>query len=69
MVDLNVTPFDSSNKRTDAYGGGIENRAHFMLETTEAMISAWSADRVGVRLSPSGTNNGMHDSDKLATFS
>ena len=59
---------DGSNQRDDAYGGSVENRARLMLETVEAMIGAWSADRVGVRLSPSSTLYGMHDSDKLATF-
>jgi N-ethylmaleimide reductase len=59
---------DGSNRRTDAYGGAIENRARLMLETTRAMIDAWSADRVGVRLSPSSSLYGVDDSDKLATF-
>ena len=59
---------DGSNKRTDAYGGAIENRARLMLETTKAMIAAWSAEHVGVRLSPSSTLYGVDDSDKLATF-
>jgi len=59
---------DGSNQRTDAYGGSIENRARLMLETTQAMIDAWSADRVGVRLSPSSSLYGVDDSDKLATF-
>jgi N-ethylmaleimide reductase len=60
---------DISNHRRDAYGGSIENRSRLMLETTKAMIAAWSADRVGVRLSPSSTLYGMHDSNSLATFS
>ena len=59
---------DGSNKRTDAYGGAIENRARLMLETAEAMIDAWSAAHVGVRLSPSSFLYGVDDSDKLATF-
>ncbi len=59
---------DGSNQRTDAYGGPVANRARLMLETARAMIGAWSADRVGVRLSPSSVLYGMHDSDKLATF-
>jgi N-ethylmaleimide reductase len=59
---------DGSNKRTDAYGGSVENRARLMLETTAAMIAAWSADRVGVRLSPSSHLYGVDDSNKLATF-
>src|SRR3546814_4989112 len=54
---------DGSNKRTDAYGGPIENRARFLLEVTQAAISAWGRDRVGVRLAPSGTYGSMSDSD------
>ena len=59
---------DGSNHRGDGYGGPIENRARLMLETTQAMIDAWSAQRVGVRLSPSSFLYGVDDSDKLATF-
>jgi N-ethylmaleimide reductase len=59
---------DGSNRRTDAYGGPVENRARLMLETTTAMIDAWSADRVGVRLSPSSYLYGVDDSNKLETF-
>lgn len=59
---------DGSNQRTDAYGGPIENRARLMLETTEAMIDAWSADRVGVSLSPSSYLYGVDDSNRLETF-
>jgi len=59
---------DGSNQRDDAYGGLIENRARLMLETTQAMIDAWSANRVGVRLSPSSFLYGVDDADKLATF-
>ena len=59
---------DISNQRTDAYGGAIENRARLMLETVDAMIAAWSHDRVGVRLSPSSSLYGMGDSTPLVTF-
>jgi N-ethylmaleimide reductase len=59
---------DGSNRRTDAYGGPIENRARFLLEVTDAAISVWSADRVGVRLAPSGTYGSMSDSNPAATF-
>ncbi len=59
---------DGTNKRTDDYGGSIENRARLHLEVTEAAISVWGADRVGVRLSPSGTFNDMSDSNPEATF-
>ena len=43
---------DSTNKRTDQYGGSIENRVRFMREVVEAVVGSWSADRVGSRLSP-----------------
>ncbi len=59
---------DGTNARTDAYGGSVQNRARFMLETVQAMIGAWSADRIGVRISPSSTLYGMDDSNKMATF-
>jgi N-ethylmaleimide reductase len=59
---------DGTNKRTDEYGGPIENRARFLLELTQAAISVWGADRVGVRLSPSSTYGSMSDSDPAATF-
>jgi N-ethylmaleimide reductase len=59
---------DGTNKRTDAYGGSIENRVRFLREVTEAAIGVWGADRVGVRLSPTGTFNSMSDSDPYQTF-
>ncbi len=59
---------DGSNQRTDAYGGSVENRARLLLEVTEAVVAVWGADRVGVRLSPSGTFNSMSDSNPKATF-
>lgn len=59
---------DGSNQRTDDYGGPIEHRARLLLETAEAMVGGWSAKHVGVRLSPSSTLYGMHDTDKRATF-
>jgi N-ethylmaleimide reductase len=60
---------DNSNRRTDAYGGAVANRARLMIETVEAMIAAWDGDHVGIRLSPAITLYGMHDSNKRATFS
>ncbi len=61
--------YDGSNKRTDAYGGSVDNRARFLLEVVEAVSALRGADRVGVRLSPSGEWNDMVDSDPLVTFS
>jgi hypothetical protein len=46
-----------------------ENRTRFLLEIVEAVTSVWGNDRVGVRLSPSGTNYSMEDSDRATTFS
>jgi N-ethylmaleimide reductase len=59
---------DNSNKRTDRYGGTIENRGRLLFEVLDALISVWSSDRVGVRIAPSGTFNGMADSDPRALF-
>lgn len=59
---------DGTNQRTDEYGGSLENRTRLLLEVTEAVTGVWGAERVGVRLSPSGTFNDMHDSNPLATF-
>ncbi|CAG9224884.1 N-ethylmaleimide reductase [Paraburkholderia caribensis] len=60
---------DGTNTRTDAYGGPIENRVRFLREAVEALISVFGADRVGVRISPSGEWGGISDSDPEATFS
>jgi N-ethylmaleimide reductase len=60
---------DGTNKRTDAYGGTIENRARLPLEVTKAVIDVWGADRVGYRISPNGAFNSMSDSNPVETFS
>lgn len=59
---------DSTNHRTDEYGGSIENRARLMLEAVDAAISVWGADRVGLHLAPKGDAHDMGDSDPSATF-
>jgi 2,4-dienoyl-CoA reductase-like NADH-dependent reductase (Old Yellow Enzyme family) len=59
---------DGSNRRTDHYGGSIENRARLMLEAVDAAISAFGADRVGLHLAPRGDAHDMGDSDLSATF-
>lgn len=59
---------DGSNQRSDQYGGSIENRIRFLLEVVEAVVGVWEADRVGVRLAPSGTFNNMADSNRKALF-
>ncbi|MBC7983911.1 MAG: alkene reductase [Candidatus Obscuribacterales bacterium] len=59
---------DSANKRTDEYGGSVENRARLMLDTVDALISVWGKGRVGVHLAPRGDANQMGDSDLGSTF-
>ena len=59
---------DSTNHRTDAYGGPIENRARLLLEITDACIDVWGAERVGVHLAPRGDAHTMGDSNPAATF-
>jgi 2,4-dienoyl-CoA reductase-like NADH-dependent reductase (Old Yellow Enzyme family) len=59
---------DSANKRTDRYGGTIENRARLMLLATDAVIEIWGARRVGMHLAPRGDAQSMGDSDPKATF-
>ncbi len=59
---------DKTNQRTDEYGGPIENRARLMLEVTDAVVSVWGADRVGMHLAPRGDAHDIGDSNPLATF-
>lgn len=57
-----------TNRRTDKYGGTPENRARFLLELVDVVTAIWPSERVGVRLSPAGGPNGIHDADPVATF-
>lgn len=57
-----------SNQRDDAYGGSPERRARFLLEVVEAVTSVWPSERVGVRVSPAGGTNGIHDLNPVETF-
>lgn len=59
---------DGSNRRTDRYGGSIENRMRFPLEVVDAVADVWGPERVGVRISPLGGFNDMSDSDPQALF-
>ncbi len=59
---------DSANRRSDDYGGSIENRARLLLEVTDAAIAVWGPGRVGVHLAPRGDAHSMGDSDPRATF-
>jgi N-ethylmaleimide reductase len=59
---------DGSNKRTDEYGGSIENRSRFLLEVVQALASVLGGDRVAVRIGPGGSWNGMSDSNPQELF-
>ncbi len=59
---------DSSNIRTDAYGGNITNKCRFALEVVNAVCDAIGSHRTGIRLSPSGTNFGVWNEKPAETF-
>ncbi|MDE2240787.1 MAG: alkene reductase [Rhodospirillales bacterium] len=59
---------DSTNKRTDEYGGSIANRARLLLEVTDAVASVFGPELVGVHLAPRCDSHNMGDSNPLATF-
>ncbi|GMF36268.1 unnamed protein product [Phytophthora lilii] len=58
----------STNKRTDEYGGSVENRFCLLRELIEAVTTVYPAERVGVRLSPNGVYGGMGSEDNYETF-
>jgi N-ethylmaleimide reductase len=59
---------DGTNTRTDAYGGGIENRAKLMLEVTKAVVAEVGAERTGIRISPVTPANDVSDSNPQPLF-
>ncbi len=59
---------DGTNQRTDSYGGSFENRTRLLLEVLEAIGDVFGLEHVGIRLSPLGSFNDMHDSDPVGIF-
>jgi N-ethylmaleimide reductase len=59
---------DRTNRRTDRYGGSIENRCRFLLEVVDAVIAAVGAERTGLRISPQNGQNDIADSDPQGLF-
>jgi N-ethylmaleimide reductase len=59
---------DGTNKRTDAYGGGIENRAKLLLEVSKAVAAEAGAERTGIRISPVTPANDVSDSNPQPLF-
>jgi N-ethylmaleimide reductase len=60
---------DQTNRRTDAYGGNVRNRARLPLEVAEAVTGVWGPERVAYRISPNSPFNSMADSNPAETFS
>ena len=56
---------DGSNKRTDQYGGSVENRTRLLIEVLEAVSTVFGSKRVGVRISTLNSYNNMIDSDPI----
>jgi N-ethylmaleimide reductase len=59
---------DSSNQRTDEYGGSIQNRARFLFEVVEAVVKVAGAGKTGIRLSPSNAYLSPLDSENVALY-
>jgi len=59
---------DGTNKRTDAYGGSIENRAKLMLEVSKVVAAEIGAERTGIRISPVTPANDVSDSNPQPLF-
>ena len=57
-----------SNHRTDEYGGSVENRLRFPMMVVEAVKEVWPTARIGIRVSPTGSFNSMHDEDPHSTY-
>ena len=59
---------DRTNKRTDRYGGSIQNRTRFLLEVIDAVTAIVGAERTGLRISPQNEQSDISDSDPQALF-
>lgn len=60
---------DGTNKRCDAYGGSVQNRARLLLEIVDECVGIWGAGRVGVHLSPGGGAHAISDTNPRLIFS
>ena len=59
---------DNTNNRSDNYGGSPKNRARYVVEVTNAVCAAIGADRVGIRISPNGNFNDIHETEIKETY-
>lgn len=60
---------DAVNKRTDRYGGSVENRCRFPLEVIDQLIEVFGSGRIGMKVSPLGRVQDISDSDPIALYS
>ncbi len=59
---------DSTNHRTDGYGGSVENRTRLLIDVVDAVAEVWDTSQIGVRISPDNTFNDIRDSDPQTLF-
>ncbi len=59
---------DGTNRRSDGYGGSVDRRTRFVLEVVRAVVRAVGAHRVGIRISPGNTVNGIGESDAAVLY-
>ncbi|MCE4222332.1 alkene reductase [Methylobacterium sp. C25] len=59
---------DGINKRTDRYGGSIENRVRLVTKVAQTVAGVVGADRTGIRFSPNGPVQGVDDSNPEPLF-
>ncbi|MFN8354723.1 MAG: alkene reductase [Spirosomataceae bacterium] len=59
---------DQSNRRTDEYGGSVENRVRFTIEVMQALLDVWDSRRVGIRIAPNNVFNAVLDSNPAALY-
>lgn len=59
---------DKTNRRTDHYGGSIDNRMRFLMEIVDAVATVWRPEQIGVHLRPRMEEHDMGDSDPAALF-
>lgn len=60
---------DHTNRRTDRWGGSVENRSRFLLTVVDEIIKVLQADKIGVKISPTGRLNDIYDSDPTTLYS
>jgi N-ethylmaleimide reductase len=59
---------ESSNQRTDQYGGSNENRNRFVVEVMQMLVQVIGADKVAIRISPTSLYNSIFHSNPVEQF-